>query len=396
MVEDNNEKEDGNERNQFKLYLLIVFLIGLSLGINLVAIPLFLIDLKISDLEFGIIIGSSSIGSIFVKLPLGILSDRISKKKLLSIGCLLLSASTILFPYYTSHLLLLRIIQGFSMSMIFIPLAVLFIETFKEAKTGWYNSSITLGFSTLGPVFGGFLPQIVGYRSTFLFSGVLLLILIQVLQKIEEPVNKNIKDIRKERKCTTKKNVPSLINASLFGSANSAAFMVFTSFMPIFMVKILNSNLAGIIIFLEGITFVIFAVPIVNFANKFGRLKMLLLGSVFMVVSFFFLYLTVSIENMMLVSIFIGISVAIVRSTSFSIAAESMSEKGKAIGIYHTANDVGGIVGPSLAGMLSMSFGIRYAFLSVIPIMFICWLMFTILNIKSLNIRNRITKQKIE
>lgn len=379
---------ENKKKNQFKLYLSVIFLISFSLGINLIAVPLYLINLKIPDLEFGIIIGSASIGSILMKLPLGILADKISKKKLLYVGCILLSVSTITFPFFQSWLLLLRVIQGISMSMVFIAMGVLFIELFKESNTGWYNSSISLGFSTMGPMFGGILPGIIGYEKTFLFSGILLLISIKILQEIDE----HGKKISRSVDIKDKRDMSSLINVSFFGGANTAAFIIFMSFMPIFVTKVLQSNLTGFIAFLEGITFVIFAIPIVNLTNKHGRLKFLILGSICTVTTFFFLYLVNDFNSLILITVFVGISVALVRTTSFSIAAESLPEKGKALGIYQTGNDIGGLIGPSFAGILSGEFGIRYAFLSIIPIMIICWIMFIIFSIRSMNIKNRIVK----
>lgn len=374
----------NKDKNQFVLYLLVMFLISSSLGINLIAIPLYLINLKIPDLEFGIIIGSASVGSILMKLPLGILADKISKKRLLCIGCTLLSISTIIFPFFRSWLLLLRVVQGISMSMVFIALGALFIELFKESNTGWYNSSISLGFSTIGPMFGGILPGIIGYEKTFLFNGILLLISIKILQEIDE----HYKKISRNVDIKDKRNMSSLISVSLFGGANTAAFMIFMSFMPVFVTKVLQSNLTGFIAFLEGITFAIFAIPIVNFTNKHGRLKFLILGSVCTVIAFFFLYLADNFKNLMLITIFVGISVALVRTTSFSIAAESLPEKGKALGIYQTGNDIGGMIGPSFAGILSGVFGIRYAFLSIIPIMIICWIIFVIFHLKRRSLSN--------
>lgn len=366
---------------QFNAYLLMVFLLGFSSGIILIATPLFLVELAVSQVDFGLVIGATSIGALIIKIPLGLLSDKLGKKRMLYAGCFLMMISITLFPMFPRWLLFFRIAQGFSMSMIMVPLAALFVEMFRESgRVAWFNSSLSLGVAVIGPLFGGILPQIVGFTYTFLFSAVLLLFSVRVLPHIDEPKTYHSTTvIEKER------NVPSLVNASILGAANTAAFVIFSSFMPLFAAKVLNlsPSLIGFIVFLEGITFVLLAIPIGKMADGYGRFKVLLLGSIITLFEFFIFYISTNFVDLVLASILVGISAGFVVPTSFSLAADSMPEKGKAMGIYQTSNNIGALIGPAFAGILSTAFGIKYAFLSIVPIILVCWAMIVIIYYRS-------------
>lgn len=370
-------KRTEDPEPQFYLYLAVVFLSGLALGVILMTTPLYLIDQKISGVEYGLLIGIASIGSIFVKFPIGLLSDKVSKKTLLYIGSILLAITTVLIPMERSLLFPLRIIQGFSMGITYIPLATLFVEMFRASRYGWYNSVVSLGISAIGPVLGGFLPGIIGFNYTFAFSGILLLTSSIILVNVKEPTT-----VIKKEKEDKNKDLRSLTNSILFGMSNSAVVVIFMSFMPVFLVKILNDgSMAGVVAFIYGVTFSIFAIQIGK-VSRTKRIYILFFGSLSTLVVFVFLYLTVNLLQLIIVSILVGISAATVRTISFAMAAESLSEKGKAIGLYQTGNDMGGFIGPSFAGLLSAEFGIRYAFLSIIPIIILCWIIFFILKRK--------------
>ena len=359
----------------------MVFSLGFSSGVLKIAIPLFLAELAISPVEFGLLIGGASIGALIIKIPLGMLSDKLGKKRLMFAGYFLQILSIALFPLFPDWLLLLRAVQGLSMSLIMVPLAALFVEMFRgTAKVAWFNSSLSMGLAVMGPLFGGVLPQLIGFTYTFLFSAFLLLFSVNTMLSIDEPKQHYTSAIVEK-----KSSRASLISASVLGSANTAAFVIFSSFMPLFAARELNlsSSLIGFMAFLEGITFVLLAIQIGRVADGFGRLKVLLFGSIVTLFVFYIFYISATFMDVVLASIFVGVGAALMVPTSYSLAAESLPEKGKAMGIYQTSNNIGALIGPILAGVLSAAFGIRYAFLSIVPIILVSWAVIALIRYRS-------------
>ena len=359
----------------------MVFLLGFSSGILKMAIPLFLVELAISQVEFGLLIGGASIGALIIKIPIGVLSDKLGKKRLMFAGYILHILSIALFPLFPKWLLLLRAVQGLSLSLIMVPLAALFVELFRgTAKVAWFNSSLSMGLAVMGPLVGGILSQFIGLTYTFLFSAFLLSFSVYTMLFMDEPKQHNTTAIVEK-----KSKRASLISASVLGSANTAAFVIFTSFMPLFAARELNlsSSLIGFTAFLEGITFVLLAIQIGKMAEGIGRLKVLLFGSVITILVFYIFYISTAFMEVILASVLVGVSAALMVPTSYSLAAESLPEKGKAMGIYQTSNNIGAIAGPIFAGILSAAFGIRYAFLAIIPIIFISWVVTIVIHFRS-------------
>ncbi len=66
--------------------------------------------------------------------------------------------------------------------------------------------------------------------------------------------------------------------------------------------------------------------------------------------------------------------------TNMAIAGECMSDKGKAMGMFQTSHDIGALIGPSVAGAVTVFFSVRYAFLAVIPMIMLSFLMIIVLN----------------
>ncbi|PWB49691.1 MAG: hypothetical protein C3F06_14075 [Candidatus Methanoperedenaceae archaeon] len=365
---------------QFRIHLFLAFLIDISVGIITVAIPLHLTTLDISSMEFGLIIGAASIGALLIKIPLGILSDKIGKKPLIYLGFLILFISNAFFPLYPDTIPYLRIAQGLAISLIWVPLTALFMETFRETgKIAYFSGAFMLGFLT-GNLLGGLLPQFVGFTSTFLLSAGIIVLCVYILSCIDNPEVVIVKT-----DTGNKSNFSQLINAWLLGVSNVAALTIFLSFIPLFASRQLNYSpgQVGLLIFLEGITYVLLVVPMGRKADEIGKFRLLLMGNAGTLVVFSIFYFSNTFIELAFASIMFGSISALILPSTMSLAGESMSNKGKAMGIFQTSHDIGALIGPALAGAISAVFTIRHAFLAVIPIILLSFVLIIILSRKS-------------
>lgn len=365
---------------QFYIHLFLAFLIDISVGIITVAIPLYLTTLEISFMEFGLIIGVASIGALLIKIPLGILSDKIGKKPLIYLGFLTLFISNTLFPLYLDGMPILRIAQGLAISLIWVPLTALFMETFREtSKIAYFSGAFMLGFLT-GNLLGGLLPQFVGFTSAFLLSAGIILFCVYILSCIDNPEVVIVKT-----GVGNKSNFSQLINAWLLGVSNIAALTIFLSFIPLFASRQLNYSpgQVGVLIFLEGITYVLLVVPMGRKADEIGKFRLLLMGNAGTLIVFSIFYFSNTFIELAFASMMFGAISALILPSTMSLAGESMSNKGKAMGIFQTSHDIGALIGPALAGAISAVFSVRHAFLAVIPIILLSFVLIFILSRKS-------------
>ncbi|MFB3764764.1 MAG: MFS transporter [Methanotrichaceae archaeon] len=360
---------------QLLIFILLAFLIDVSYGTITVAIPLYLASLNKSAIDFGLIVGVASIGSLLIKIPLGILSDKIGKKFLIFLGFVILLISNVLFPIYLDGLAVLRIFQGLALSLIWVPFTVLFIDTFRDAsKIAYYTGAYMTG-SLAGSLLGGLLPQYMGYQFTFSFSAGILILCTPMLFLISE--SKTTKD---KARIENRSNPVQMIYAWLLGTANIAAGMIFLSFMPLFAYTQLHSSSSeiGMLIFLEGLVYALLAVPAGRMIGRSENLKLLLAGNAAILIVFSMFYFSYNLAELAIVSVMFGAISAVVLPISMSMASESMSDKGKAMGIYQTCYDIGCFIGPSLAGMTAAAFSIRHAFFAIVPIIVLSFILILI------------------
>jgi EmrB/QacA subfamily drug resistance transporter len=164
------------ERNLKRSVLLVATFAAfltpfLSSAVNL-ALPAIGKDLHANAISLSWIISSFILSSAVFLLPFGKLGDIIGRKRIFSYGIVLFTVSTLLivFSHSITSLIILRTLQGFSGAMIFGTSLAIITSVFPQGERGnAIGITITatyLGLSA-GPVIGGFLTQLLGWRSIF-------------------------------------------------------------------------------------------------------------------------------------------------------------------------------------------------------------------------------------
>jgi len=131
-------------------------------------------------LGFGVAFSALTVARLFVQIPVGRLSDRIGRKKLIVGGLLALAPLTILFGYVTStvQLVNLRLAQGVATACIAAPAFALAGDLARKGGEGREMSFVTMGFGLglgVGPLIAGGLGGYLGFEVPFYVVGVLSL-----------------------------------------------------------------------------------------------------------------------------------------------------------------------------------------------------------------------------
>ena len=127
-------------------------------------------------LGFGIAFSALTISRLFVQIPLGRLSDRIGRKKLIVVGLVALAPLTVLFGYVTTTLQLinLRLVQGVATACISAPAFALAADLARRGGEGREMSFVTMGFGLgmgVGPLIAGLLGGYLGFEVPFFVVG---------------------------------------------------------------------------------------------------------------------------------------------------------------------------------------------------------------------------------
>jgi len=132
-------------------------------------------------LGFGIAFSALTVARLIVQIPVGRLSDRIGRKKLIVGGLLALGPLTVLFGYVTTTLQLigLRLVQGVATACIAAPAFALASDLARKGGEGREMSFVTMGFGLgmgVGPLIAGTLGGYLGFAVPFFVVGALSLV----------------------------------------------------------------------------------------------------------------------------------------------------------------------------------------------------------------------------
>jgi EmrB/QacA subfamily drug resistance transporter len=173
-----NNKDQTEEKIIKKSVLLVATFAAfltpfLGSAVNL-ALPSIGKDLNANAINLGWVISSFILSSAIFLLPFGKLGDIVGRKKVFTVGIMLFTISSflIIFTGSITSLIILRIFQGISSSMIFGTSLAIITSVFPQGERGRAMginiTAVYLGLSG-GPIIGGLLTQYFGWRSIFAF-----------------------------------------------------------------------------------------------------------------------------------------------------------------------------------------------------------------------------------
>jgi len=142
-------------------------------------LPLFARDLGATTVEIGIINATYLLVAGILSLPLGILSDRIGRKRLASFGAFILASISFLlaFSRTPAELVWIYLLFGIGLAA-FGPTMMSMVADLSPAthlgrSYGWYTMAL-YGAMSFGPAFGGLVAEQWGFRPVFVASGVII------------------------------------------------------------------------------------------------------------------------------------------------------------------------------------------------------------------------------
>ena len=168
------------------------------------SIPAMGAEFRVSASTIGWVITVYMLTVAVFSVPFGRLADMTRKKLIYLPGLLMFSMTSLLsaFAWNFNVLIVLRVLQGISGSMIFSTGTAILISAFPGSERGrvlGYSTAATYIGLSVGPVAGGFLNHYLGWRSIFvltcIISGIVFLIALKMLPKGEKSPHKPSFDI---------------------------------------------------------------------------------------------------------------------------------------------------------------------------------------------------------
>ena len=361
-----------------------------SFGLGLPFIPYFIQQLGLTDpteVKFytGLLAVAPAV-TMAVMAPLwGLLSDRFGRKMMImrAMGAAVIVIGCMGLVTHVWQLVALRALQGLFTGTITASTTFIAANTPKERLTyalGIISSSNFLGYS-LGPLVGGFIAEIFGYRSSF-FAGAALMLsgLLLVVFFVREDKSSYGKQSYKPGMNPKRNNIftPYIILLLFMLFFQRISRTVFSPYMPLYVQGVLGGikgaaqttgAINGIVGFATAMAGIIFG----RLGDRINKMKLSICLLALGVLLSSSLYFTGTLLRFIIFYGFLffligGIEPVITASTAEKTPA---NQRGFLFGIQGLVGSIGWIMSPVLGTWISITYEIK-AILFVIPCVLLC------------------------
>ncbi len=377
---------------KYRELLILCFAIFVSMigfGLVMPFLPVYAKTYGASDTLIGWMMAVFAVVRLFFSPVGGWLADKIGRKPLMVFGMFMYTVVMFMFGVANSlpELFLYRGAQGAASGLVW-PVAMAYIgDVVKEEDRGKAMGLYTLTFATgnaVGPMLGGLIASNFSLSVPFYFTSALALISgLLLLFGLKESFEGETQTSEKLAKRTTRiKNIltkpmgylksitpypTTFLGISLGSFTVFLGLAVLYPMLPIYGKDLLELNMAqiGYIFTIIGAVQVVFMFPSGSLADRIGRKKMIVAGSLVASIFIGAIIFAVGYYTLALIIIFytIGRSLARPSIPALVTSLTSTKNRGKGMGIYTFFQNMAWAAGSFVSGMISDTFGRKYPFI---------------------------------
>lgn len=350
--------------DKFKRFVFIITtsLFWFSLYTYVPIFPGYIEDSGVSHGMVGIIIGSYGFAQMLIRIPLGIVSDRLNKRKLfiiLGIVFSLLSALGLWSFSSAWSMFIFRLFAGVAAAS-WVTFSVLFSSYYKSDEAtkavGYILAANNFG-QVLAMFAGSSVAEIFGERSSFLLAAVTALLALMTGIFIEENKNINKKPMTFVELVSVGKSKELIILSVLAIFTQFIAYATVYGFTPI-IAEALGANSAQI-----GLLSTLSILPGIPagalsgsfFAKKFGERRTLIMGYIIVSLSCLVIPIINSFTVLVATQVIGGFGKGVTIPLLMGLCIKNVSEnkRGSAMGFFQAIYGLGMFAGPVVVGFIS-------------------------------------------
>lgn len=374
-----------SSRNRVPSYeMLLLLCCTISFGsyvgsyMRIPVVPLFARTMGADTAHVGMINATFLLMAAVLSLPLGILSDRLGRKRLIMTGLLILSLSSFLLCLSTSWLQMIGIYLLFGIGLAaFAPTMMSFVADFSPPthlgrSYGWYTLAVYGGMST-GPAMGGLVVDWLGFRPAFLVSGVMTLVVLfavfcflprarEVI--VNRPPRRPTLDVARE----LMRNVP-LLACWLATLGGCLGLGMFVTFVPLHAQdQGVKAGQIGLIFGSQALCNALSRIPFGRLSDRVSRRShLVVIGLIGFSISLAGLGTAHGIHTFLLLAAAVGISMGIAFTAVGALISEVVppDSRGLAMGGYNSTIYIGMMLSSLGMGAVIGKIGFPSAFLTI-------------------------------
>ena len=347
-------------------------------------LPLFASYLGADPAAVGSVAAVSAFTGVLFSIPVGMLSDRVGRRKILLGSAFVFATAPFLYLFVTNlwQLALVRFYHGLATAA-FIPVAMALVaDLFSEERgerMGWFSTATLLG-RFVAPLAGGALIGLLAfnpslsYKAVYVLCAVAGILALLCILTIREPEKASVR-LRTWSEMFKALRAVMSDRAILVTSGAEAAVLfaygTFETFLPLYSLsRGLTAYEIGVCLSAQVISLALTKPIMGRFSDKHGRPPQIFAGALIGAVSIGGFALFGSFVPFLLLSVFFGVSMSTLTSaTSAFIADLSRTGRGSAMGVLGSIMDIGHTTGPLVAGMVAGTLGYYFSFITAAAVL---------------------------
>lgn len=370
-------RESNNLIDTIQVLLACVFTTMLGLGIIGPIIPLYAENMGATFVQIGLLSSAWSISRLIFTAPLGNLSDRSGKKRIIVAGLGVYAVISILYATawdYTS-LISIRFLHGLG-SAASMPIAIAYAaEISPEGREGRYMGTMNLAMFAgmgLGPLIGGYLTDYFTMSTPFYVMGALtalsLILTLAFLPDDRLRREKSTKARPSFRKVLSKRTLRAAFIYRAVGALGRGSIMGFLSLYISGSVKTgglgLSVSMAGLILSAGQFSAALLQRPFGIAADRYSKTLLILLGGFVGAIGLAMFPFANGPWEVLAARLIFSVGSAIGMPALTAIAAIEGRELGvgTTMSVLQSAMSLGNIAGPLISGFLVDIYGLKPIF----------------------------------
>jgi MFS family permease len=360
---------------------MVILLFSSFIGVIITVHPLYLEQFVKQPALVGLVATLSSLAGLAFSLPVGALSDRIGRKRML-IGAFSLISVVLLAFFINTHLYALIWLQ-IAFGALMVPVWIVgeaFIKDISPTKKRGEFRSFFGTFANagmlIGSLIGGFLAWGFGIRQPYFFAAILLLVPLILVFGLKEDehsssTNKNqaVMDflhVLKEFLQQKELKLLALCTVSLY-----FWYAVKWVFGPLFLQNLgFSPAVIGIWLAFSVLPFLLFQIPVGKLSDKIGKSKIIFLGFFISTISLLPLGFESSISSLLATIFIVSIGTAFAEPLIEARVTDIVPKEryGAYSGIFEFTKTLGLMLGPAGSSFFVYYFGISCSFMPAVVV----------------------------
>jgi MFS family permease len=351
------------DRRRFALLWLGAFAFFLSFLLLLAALPIFTRRLGASDAAIGVIMAAFGVTSLLLRPLAGWGADRFGRRPLMLAGAAVFTLTSIAYGWTAgaASLLLVRLAHGCGMGLYPTAASAMVADLTPPGRRGeflgFYGAAGSIALA-IGPVVGIALVERAGFGVLFWTAGVVAALALVFALAVGETLTRP----RRVRftpggSMSRAALTPGLLALSLtFGYGAQIAFLPLHA-------EALGAN-PGVFFLAFAVTITIARGPAGRLSDRVGRTPVAAAGLALAAAAMLLLALSAAPSGLAVAGGVYGLAYGVAQPAliAWSVDAVPEGERGRAMGTYHTAFELGIVIGAASAGLAVTRWGFAATF----------------------------------